>query len=77
MERRAIRTARTAGCIGIVFTLPAGFATLKNPATVRPAAVCLPKAAPWDVSFKTITVSDGVCPNPLDTLPWSFANRKA
>jgi len=60
------------GCIGIVFTLPAGFATLKVPATVRPAAVCLPKAAPWDVSFEAITVSDGVCPNPLDTLPMDF-----
>jgi hypothetical protein len=60
------------GCIGIAFTLPAGFATLKNPATVRPAADCLPKAAPWDVSLDAIAVSDGVCPSAADTLKPDF-----
>ena len=60
------------GCIGIVFTLPAGFATLANPAPPRPAAVCLPKAPPWDVSLQAITVSDGTCPKASDTLAPDF-----
>lgn len=59
------------GCYGIVFTLPAGFATDPAP-DPRPAAVCLPKAAPWDVSLDAITVSDGVCPQATDTLPADF-----
>jgi hypothetical protein len=60
------------GCIGIVFTLPAGFTTLADSATPRPAATCLAKAAPWDVSLQAITVSDGVCPQAADTLPLDF-----
>ncbi len=60
------------GCIGIVFTLPAGFATLANPATPRPAAVCLPKAPPWDVSLQDIKVSDGTCPKDSDVLTPEF-----
>lgn len=47
------------GCIGIAFTLPAGFKTLENPATVRPAGACLRKAPPWDVSFAT--TPNGIC----------------
>ena len=60
------------GCIGIVFTLPAGFTTLADPATPRPAAACLPKAPPWDVSLQAITVSDGICPKAADTLDADF-----
>jgi hypothetical protein len=59
------------GCVGIEFKLPSGFTTV--PATdpdPRPAAVCLPKAAPWDVSLDA--VSDGVCPKASDTLPPDF-----
>jgi hypothetical protein len=47
------------GCIGIAFTLPAGFKTLKNPETVRPAAACVPKDftdedgnKPWAASLE-------------------------
>ena len=63
------------GCIGIAFTLPAGFTTLANPATVRPAGACLPKAAPWDVSFEI--KQNGICPRDAlvpqgDRLPPDF-----
>ena len=60
------------GCIGIVFTLPAGFTTLADPRLRAPAAACLPKAPPWDVSLKAITVSDGICPKASDTLDADF-----
>jgi G8 domain len=60
------------GCIGIVFKLPAGFKTLADSAIPRPPAVCLSKAAPWDVSFQDLTVSDGVCPKASDTLAPDF-----
>jgi hypothetical protein len=63
------------GCVGIRFTLPEGFATRPandprpNP---RPPAVCLAKAAPWDVSLDALKVSDGVCPVEADKLPLDF-----
>jgi hypothetical protein len=66
------------GCIGIVFTMPTGFKTLANPDSVRPAAVCLPKAAPWDVSLDARAVPDdpdpkkAVCPDPNQTMAPDF-----
>jgi hypothetical protein len=64
------------GCIGIAFTLPAGFTTLADPEIPRPAAVCLEKAAPWDVSLDAIKVSDGVCPRDSDVLKPDFCGMK-
>jgi hypothetical protein len=63
------------GCVGIKFTLPQGFATRPsndprpNP---RPPAVCVAKAAPWDVSLDARKVFDGVCPVKADKLPLDF-----
>ena len=61
------------GCIGIVFTMPDGFNKPPvDPDSVRPAAACLPKAAPWDVSLQDRAVPDdpdpnkAVCPNPKE-----------
>lgn len=51
------------GCIGIRFTLPKGFKSPDNPDSVRPAAACLPKAAPWDVPLTK--ASDGTCPEDI------------
>ena len=68
------------GCIGIVFTMPDGFEAerkgLANPDSVRPAATCLPKAPPWDVSLKAVPddpdPKKAVCPDPNQTLAPDF-----
>jgi hypothetical protein len=65
------------GCIGITFTLPGGFKTLENTETVRPRAACVAQnftdedgKKVWDVSLQPLT--DGVCPQPADTLTPDF-----
>ncbi len=67
------------GCIGIAFTLPAGFTTLEKPETVRPPAACVAQnftdedgKKVWDVSLQPLTPPDGVCPKPADTLTPDF-----
>jgi len=63
------------GCIGIKFKLPDTFKT-DPPNQVRPPAVCVPKAAPWDVSLDAIKVPSGVCPLPADVLAADFCPAK-
>jgi hypothetical protein len=63
------------GCFGIRFTLPSGFATraANDPRPdPRPPAVCVAKAAPWDVSLDALKVQSGVCPQESDKQPLNF-----
>jgi len=64
------------GCFGIRFTLPSGFATraANDPRPdPRPAAACLQKVKPWDVSLDALKVQSGVCPQDSDKqLPDNF-----
>jgi len=63
------------GCFGIRFTLPSGFTTRAagDPRPdPRPAAVCVAKALPWDVSLDALKLPDGTCPVDTDKQPLNF-----
>lgn len=60
------------GCMGIKFTLPAGFKTLASTApNPRPPAVCVPSSnAAWNKPF--VPKPDGTCPVPGESMPTDF-----
>jgi hypothetical protein len=59
------------GCFGIAFTVPDKFATDPTP-DPRPAAACLAKQDPWNVSLDTREANDSVCPEQSDRRPDDF-----
>ena len=66
------------GCFGIRFTLPSGFATRASNdprPDPRPAAQCVAKASPWDLSLDARSLPDGVCPQPADKQPPDFCTQ--
>jgi len=63
------------GCFGIAFTLPEKFATDPTP-DPRPAATCLQRQPPWNVSLEAREANDGVCPQKSDKLLDDFCQVK-
>ena len=65
------------GCVGIKFTLPAGFATrTANDPNPLPEAVCIDEDSEagklWNVPLKAPKLPDGTCPKPADLHPRDF-----